>query len=70
VLPALSLEGILHCDIVERSFCMESFKHFIEGLLGHMQPFLAPNLVIVMDNCQIHKHQEIQELIHEQCVLF
>ncbi|KIK81073.1 hypothetical protein PAXRUDRAFT_763378, partial [Paxillus rubicundulus Ve08.2h10] len=48
---------------------MESFKHFIEGLLDHMQPFLAPNLVIVMDNCQIHKHQEIQKLIHEQGML-
>jgi hypothetical protein len=35
-----------------------------------MQPFPAPNSVIVMDNCQIHKHQEIQELIHERCVLF
>ncbi|KAF8551744.1 hypothetical protein OG21DRAFT_1417340, partial [Imleria badia] len=70
VLPALSLEGILHCDIVEGSFCMVSFKRFVEGLLDHMQPFPAPNSVIVLDNCQIHKHQEIQELIHEWYVLF
>ncbi|KIK95009.1 hypothetical protein PAXRUDRAFT_141693, partial [Paxillus rubicundulus Ve08.2h10] len=60
--------GILHCNIVEGSFCTESFKRFIEGLLDHMQPFPAPNLVIVMDNCQIHKHQEIRELIHERCM--
>ena len=49
---------------------MELFKCFIEGLLDHMQPFPALNLVIIMDNCQIHKHLEIQELIYEWSVLF
>ncbi|KAH7923725.1 hypothetical protein BV22DRAFT_1014820 [Leucogyrophana mollusca] len=64
VLPALSLnDGILHCDVVEGSFCTETFKQFIERLLDQMQPFPAPNSVIVMDNCRIHKHPEIQELI-------
>ncbi|KIK79328.1 hypothetical protein PAXRUDRAFT_769717 [Paxillus rubicundulus Ve08.2h10] len=31
VLPAISLnDGILHCDVVEGSFCGNTFKQFIE----------------------------------------
>ncbi|KAF9234994.1 hypothetical protein BU15DRAFT_65215 [Melanogaster broomeanus] len=67
VLPALSLQdGFLHCSIVEGSFCTESFTTFISGLLDSMQPFPAPNSVIVMDNCRIHKHPDIQELIESR----
>ncbi|KAF8835127.1 hypothetical protein BDN67DRAFT_913576, partial [Paxillus ammoniavirescens] len=64
ILPALSLrDGILYCDVVEGSFCTEMFTNFIEGLLENMQPYLAPNSVIVMDNCKIHKHPSIQNMI-------
>ena len=31
-----------------------------------MQPYPGPNSVIVMDNCQIHKHPEIQDMIYER----
>lgn len=69
VLPALSLhDGIIHCDIVEGSFCTETFYSFIKGLLENMCPYLALNSVIVMDNFQIHKHPEILELNHSQYV--
>ena len=61
---ALSLEdGILHCEIVEGSFRADTFALFIQNLLEHMQLFPAPNSVIVMDNCHIHKNPFIQELI-------
>ncbi|KIK98116.1 hypothetical protein PAXRUDRAFT_134871, partial [Paxillus rubicundulus Ve08.2h10] len=64
VLPALSLNGgIIHCEIVGGSFCTETFLQFIKGLLEEMQPYPAPNSVILMDNCQIHKHPDIQEMI-------
>jgi len=66
VLPALSLTGIIHCDIIEGSFRTGTFYRFIKGLLDSMQPFPAPNLVIVMDNCCIHKHPKIQKLIHQR----
>jgi hypothetical protein len=67
VLPALSLEeGVLHCDILEGSFDTASFYKFIERTLDRMQPFPVPNSVIVMDNCRIHKHPDIQELIESR----
>ena len=69
VLPALSLDdGIIHCDIVEGSFCKETFYSFVAGLLDNMQPYPAPNSVVVMDNCRIHKHPDIIDLIHSQYV--
>jgi len=64
------LSGIIYCDIIEGSFCTSSFYRFIKGLLSSMQPFPAPNSVIVMDNCRIHKHPEIQELIRRRHVSF
>lgn len=64
VLPSISLrDGILHCSVVEGSFCTQTFTKFIKRLLDFMQPFPAPNSVIVMEDCMIHKHPEIQELI-------
>ena len=50
VLPSLSLEGVFHCNIVEGAFNTASFYKFIEHTLDQMQPFPAPNSVIVMDN--------------------
>ncbi|KIK93041.1 hypothetical protein PAXRUDRAFT_145949, partial [Paxillus rubicundulus Ve08.2h10] len=55
--------GILHCSIVEGSFCTESFTEFIRHLLDNMEPFPTPNSVIVMDNCSIHKHPNVQALV-------
>ena len=67
VLPALSLEdGVIHCDIVEGSFDTQLFYQFIEQVLIRMRPYPAPNSVIVMDNCRIHKHPDIIELIQER----
>jgi hypothetical protein len=66
VLPAMALNGIIHCDIVERAFDTELFYTFISRLLDIMEPFPAPNSVIIMDNCQIHKHPDILELIESK----
>ncbi|KAF7337735.1 DDE family endonuclease [Mycena sanguinolenta] len=63
VLPAISLDGILWVDIVEGSFNSESFEQFIDGLLDRMNPFPGPNSVIVMDNCKIHKGENIRQMI-------
>lgn len=64
ILPALSLShGVIYCDIIEGAFDTASFTKFIQGLLGHMQPFPLQNSIIVMDNCRIHKDPEILDMI-------
>ncbi|KAF9503538.1 hypothetical protein BS47DRAFT_1271496, partial [Hydnum rufescens UP504] len=65
ILPALSMDGILHLKIVEGSFNHPLFMEFIEGLLDQMNPFPGPNSVIMMDNCRIHKSNEITQMIEE-----
>ena len=40
----------------------------MECILDQMQPFPAPNSVIVIDNCHIHKHEDILNLIGSQYV--
>jgi hypothetical protein len=68
ILPALSLDGILHLSIVQGSFNYESFTEFIEGLLMQMNPFPGPNSVIVMDNCRIHKSPLVLDMIRDAYV--
>jgi hypothetical protein len=66
LLPALSLEGMLHAKIVKGLFTTVLFEEFIDSLLNKMQPFSAKNSVIVLDNAHIHKHPWIKEKIEEQ----
>ncbi|PUU72828.1 hypothetical protein B9Z19DRAFT_958284, partial [Tuber borchii] len=60
VLPALSIDGFLAVSIVQGSFSKLSFEKFIVcNVLPSMSPFPAPNSVLVMDNCKIHKNPRI-----------
>ncbi|KLO04995.1 hypothetical protein SCHPADRAFT_839921, partial [Schizopora paradoxa] len=68
ILPAITLDGIIECTIIEGSFNTERFTSFIKDLVLKMSPFPAPKSVIVMDNCAIHKAQEIRDIIEERCV--
>ncbi|KAJ3885248.1 hypothetical protein GG344DRAFT_16272, partial [Lentinula edodes] len=63
LLPALSIHGILYAKVVEGSFTALKFYDFISALLTCMQPFPAPNSVIVMDNAHIHKDPRVLDLI-------
>ena len=70
VLPALSLDGIIHVKIVENAFNTESFNDFIRGLLLKMNPYDPlnhnPNSVIILDNCRIHKSPEMIQMVLDQ----
>jgi hypothetical protein len=63
VLPALSLDGILHLKIVEGSFTGPLFQQFVCGLLDAMNPFPEPNSVLVMDNAAIHRSPNVREMV-------
>lgn len=63
VLPALSLDGILHLDIQDHSYTSEDFNSFVDGLLDNMNPFPQRNSVIIMDNTSIHKSAALEEMV-------
>jgi hypothetical protein len=69
MLPTLTLDGIIHLDIVEGSFDGQSFIRFLHGLLDVMQPYPAPRSVLIMDNCAIHKVPGVRELVESRCVM-
>ncbi|KAF8994291.1 hypothetical protein BDQ17DRAFT_1196816, partial [Cyathus striatus] len=50
VLPVLSLDGILHLDVIPCSWTADHFNGFIDGLLDNMNQFPGRNSVIIMDN--------------------
>ena len=69
ILPALSLDGILHLEVLDHSFTGDEFCDFVEGVLDQMQPLPLPNSVLVLDNASIHKISGLQEMVEAWCVL-
>jgi hypothetical protein len=65
LLPALSLDGILHLDVVENAVTGAAFRQFVEGLLPRMNKWPLPNSVLVVDNASIHKVAGIRELVEQ-----
>jgi hypothetical protein len=63
ILLALSLDGILHLDVLDHSYTAAAFNSFIDGLLDNMNPFPMQNSVIVMDNASIHKSPELEAMV-------
>ena len=49
MLLALSLDGILHLEVVENAVTGVDFHQFIEGLLLQMYEFPLPNLGLVIE---------------------
>ena len=66
MLPALSLDGILHLEVVENAITGEDFRHFVEGLLPRMNEYPLPNSVLVIDNASIHKVAGVREMVEER----
>ncbi|KAF8289104.1 hypothetical protein DL93DRAFT_2069241 [Clavulina sp. PMI_390] len=62
ILPAISLDGILHIQIVKGSFDGPTFCSFVERLLRCMNPFPGRNSVLVVDNCSIHHVEAVSAL--------
>jgi hypothetical protein len=68
ILPAISLDGILHLDILTRSWTGEEFQTYIDALLDNMNPYPQDNSVIVMDNASTHHFEGIRERIKARYV--
>jgi hypothetical protein len=70
ILPALSLDGILHVKVVDGSFNTESFLEFIDDLTSKMNVYDRvrhnKNSVIILDNCRIRKDPRITQLVESR----
>ncbi|KAF8480179.1 hypothetical protein DFH94DRAFT_600440, partial [Russula ochroleuca] len=60
---ALSLDGILHLDVQDRSYTSQIFNSFVDALLDNMNPFYGRNSVLIMDNTSIHKSPALEQLV-------
>jgi hypothetical protein len=71
-ITALSLNGILHAEVLDHAISGADFLVFVQGLLKHMQPWPLPNLVLVMDNAAIHRVDGVREMIevHGLCLVY
>lgn len=63
ILPAISLDGVLHLDVLTRAWTSEEFHSFLDVLLDNMNPFPGRNSVVVMDNASIHHSEGLQEFV-------
>ena len=66
ILPALSLDGIIHLEVLDKAITGEDFRHFVQGLLPCMNAWPLPKSVLVIDNASIHKLAGIHELVEER----
>jgi transposase len=65
ILPALSLDGILHLEVLDKAITGDDFRRFVQGLLPRMNQWPLPNSVLVIDNASIHKVADIREIVEE-----
>ncbi|KAJ4463298.1 hypothetical protein C8J55DRAFT_375684, partial [Lentinula edodes] len=63
ILPAISLNGVLHLDILTRSWTGEEFQNYVEVLLDNMNPYPRQNSVLIMDNSSVHHFEGLRELV-------
>ena len=63
ILPAISLQGVLHLDILTKSWTAIDFRSFVEVLLDNMNPYPLPNSVIVCDNASAHHFEDLRAII-------
>ena len=72
MLPALSIDGVLHLEVVENAVTGADFHRFIEGLLPRMNKFPLSNSVLVINNTSIHKFDSIRKMVegHGACLMY
>lgn len=66
ILPAISLDGVLHLDILTCAWTAEEFQTYIGALLDRMNPYPQKNSVLVMDNVSLHHFDGLREMVEER----
>jgi hypothetical protein len=66
LLPAITMGGIIYSHVKVGSYDGAQFIEYLEGLLQVMNPYPAPNSVLIMDNCKIHHVEGVWDLCDQQ----
>ena len=61
MLPALTVNGVIYSHIKMGAYNGDQFLEWLEGLLEVMNPYPAPNSVLVLDNCRIHHVESLSQ---------
>lgn len=62
----ISLDGVLHLDVLAGSWTTGDFEEYIRVLLDNMNPYLQKNSVLVMDNTSQHHFEGLRDMIEAQ----
>ncbi|KJA13536.1 hypothetical protein HYPSUDRAFT_94813, partial [Hypholoma sublateritium FD-334 SS-4] len=62
ILPTISLDGVLHLDILTRSWTAEEFRSYMDILLDKMNPYPQRNSVLILDNASAHHFDGLREI--------
>ncbi len=65
MLPALSLDGVIHLEVLENAITGNDFREFVQGLLPCMNQWPMLKSVLVVDNASIHKVEGIRKMVEE-----
>ena len=66
ILPAISLDGIVHLEVLDKAISGDDFRRFVQGLLPRMNEWPLPKSVLIVDNASIHKVAGIREMVEER----
>ena len=66
ILPAISLDGIIHLEVLDKAISGNDFRRFVQGLLPRMNEWPLPRSVLIVDNASIHKVAGIREMVEER----
>lgn len=70
LLPAIGVKGLLAVKVKEGSIKRYDFEKFLKySLLPRMQPYPAPNSVLILDNAQIHHGGRIEKLCRDAGIM-
>lgn len=62
LLPAITTNGFIYSHIKVGSYNGDEFLEWLRGLLVVMNPYPAPQSVLVLDNCRIHHVPGVREM--------
>lgn len=66
ILPGISLDGVLHLEVLPQSYTAETFLQFVDALLDRMNPFPQRNSVLVIDNASVHHSQALRAMVEDR----